>query len=214
LANIADGEWRLNANRKGYAAVSRPVGVQHGKNVDDLQLAMDATEGLVLEARLPNGAVPDELGVAVLDPAGGALVAGHYATGENGRVRLSTVPPGQWEIVVSGGGSATSNLRAPAPGPAVSVALRPASGLRIRVPELDDPGSVATVRISGADGMPFRSLGWNAQPQSEWRMTGGSMEFRSLPAGSWNVSVTSPDGRSWQGSGVTSAGATADLSLE
>jgi hypothetical protein len=150
----------------------------------------------------------------VLDPGGGALVAGHYATGENGRVRLSSVPPGQWEIVVAAGGSATSNLRAPAPGPAVTVALQPASGLRVHVPELADPGAVATVRLTGADGRPFHSLSWNAQPQSEWRMTGGTMEFRSLPAGSWTVSVTSPDGRAWQGSGVTTGGATADLTLE
>jgi protocatechuate 3,4-dioxygenase beta subunit len=214
LLNIADGNWKLNANRKGYAALSMPVQVQHGKDVDDLQLTMDATEGLVLEARLPTGAVPDELVVAVLDPAGGALASGHFATGENGRVRLSSVPPGQWELVVSAAGAATTSLRAQAPGPPIAVPLQPASGLRLSVAELGDPASVATVRLADSDGRPFRSLSWNAQPQSEWRMSGGFMEFRSLPPGSWNVSVSSPDGRTWQGSTATTAGATAVLALE
>jgi hypothetical protein len=214
LRNIADGEWRLNANRQSYAAVSMPVQVQHGKDVDDLQLTMDATEGLVLEARLPTGAIPAELVVAVLDPAGGALSSGNYATGESGRVRLSSVPQGSWELIVAAAGSATISLQAQAPGPPVPVALQPATGLRISVAELADPATIATVRLSGADGRPFRTLSWNAQPQSEWRMTGGQMELQSLPPGTWTVVVTGPDGRTWQGTSTTSAGTTSTLALE
>jgi len=214
IEQIADGEWKLSANKQGYAAVSLPVTVQHGSDVDDLQLSMDATEGLTLEARLPSGASPSELTVAVLDPAGGALLGGHYATGENGRVRLSSVPPGRWQIVVAAAGSATTALEAQAPGPTVPVALQPACSLRLTVPELDDPTSVATVRITGSDGRPFTALSWSAQPRSEWRMTGGQMEFTSLPPGGWTVSVTSADGRSWQGAASTTPGAATALSLE
>ncbi len=212
VESIADGDWRLSASKRGYAAISQQVAVQHGQDVDELRLNMEATEGLTLEARLPSGAIPDELMIAVLDPAGGALVNGHYATGENGRVRLTSVPAGSWELVVSAAGAATVNLRAQAPAAVTPVALQPASSLRISIPEL--AGSVATVTLRSADGGLYRSLSWSAQPRSEWRMTGDSIELTSLPPGSWEVAVASADGRSWRGSAVTSAGAVAELFLE
>jgi uncharacterized GH25 family protein len=212
VESIADGDWRLSASKKGYAAISQQVVVQHEQDVDDLRLTMEATEGLTLEARLPSGAIPDELMIAVLDPAGGALVNGHYATGENGRVRLSSVPAGNWGLVISAAGAATVNLRAQAPGAVTPVALQPASSLRISVPEL--AGGVAAVTLRSADGGLYRSLSWSAQPRSEWRMTGDRIELTSLPPGSWEVAVASADGRSWRGSVVTNAGAMAELLLE
>jgi uncharacterized GH25 family protein len=214
LDSIADGNWRLSASKKGYAAVSQPIVVQHEQDVDNIRIVMEATEGLTLEARLHTGGSPDELMVAVVDPAGGALVSGHYTTGENGRVRLSSVPAGNWDLIVSAAGAATANLRAQAPGPVVPVSLLPACGLRIEVPALSEAGAIATVRLRTADGMPFRTLNWTAQPRSEWRMTGGMIELSSLPPGSWEVTITAADGRSWQGSAVTSAGAAASMLLE
>jgi hypothetical protein len=214
IEQIADGEWKLSANKQGYAAVSQPVAVQHGNDVDDLQLSMDPTEGLTLEARLPSGVPPSELTIAVLDPAGGSLLGGHYATGENGRVRLSSVPPGRWQLVVAAAGSATTELEAQAPGPTIPVALQPACVLRVSVPELDDPTSVSTVRLTGADGRPYTALSWSAQPRSEWRMTGGQMEFSTLRPGSWTVGVATADGRSWQGSVSTAPGPAATITLE
>lgn len=214
IRHIGDGNWKLTARLEGYAAVSLPVPVLHGKSADGLQLTMDPTEGLTLEARLPSGALPDELTVAVLDPSGGTLLAGRYATGENGRVRLSSVPPGEWELVVAAAGSAASNLRAPAPGPSVAVPLQPACGLSIVVPELGGSTTVATVSILGADGRPYTSLGWSGQPRREWRMSGGRAELGTLPPGAWTVRVTAPDGRNWQAQAVTSPGATATVELD
>ena len=92
--------------------------------------------------------------------------------------------------------------------------MQPACGLRVYVRELSDPVSVATVRVSGADGRQYTALSWGALPRSEWRMTGGQMEFTSLPPGRWTVGVSTLDGRSWQGSTVTTAGSTATLELE
>lgn len=214
IEHIADGDWKLSASKEGYAALSRPVAVQHGSDVDGLQLSMDATEGLTLEARLPSGAPPNELTIAVLDPAGGSLLGGNYATGENGRVRLSSVPPGSWELVVAASGSAATRVTARAPGPTVPVALQPACGLSVAVPELSDPASVAAVRLSGVDGRPFVALSWSAQPRSEWRMTGGRIELASLPPGVWTVDVSTGDGRNWQGSVSTAPGPAAALTLE
>jgi len=214
IGGVGDGAWRLTASRKGYAALSRQLNVQHERSVDDLRLGMDSTEGVTLEARLPTGAIPEELRVAVLDPAGGALLGGNYATGENGRVRLSSVPAGNWELLVSGTGSATSALAVRAPGGPVPVQLEPPTALTVRVPALAAAPTVATVAVRGADGRPFRALGWSGQPQAEWRTDDGLMEFRSLPPGGWTVTVTAVDGRSWSGEAVTGPGAPAELVLD
>ena len=40
-------------------------GPEFDKTVDDLEILMDATEGLTLETRLPSGVPPDEISVAV-----------------------------------------------------------------------------------------------------------------------------------------------------
>jgi hypothetical protein len=94
------------------------------------------------------------------------------------------------------------------------VALQPACVLQLSVPELEDPTSVATVRLAGTDGRPFTDLSWSAQPRNEWRMTGGRIELSSLPPGAWSVSVATVDGRSWQGSVSTAPGPPAALILE
>lgn len=214
ISSVADGEWRLSAVKQGYAAVSRAVAVENENGVDDLRIAMDPTEGMTLETRLPSGSPPDEIRVAVLDPAGGALVSGVYATGENGRVRLSTVPAGTWDVVVSAAGSATANLKAGAPGAAVPVALEPPTGLKITVPELQRSDLVATVRVHDAAGALFRTLEWSGRPVSEWRMFGGTLEFAALPPGSWAVTVAAGDGRTWEGRSETAGGTTSQLVLE
>lgn len=213
LPNVADGEWRLSAVKQGYAAVSRGVVLRSGR-AETLDVTMDPTEGMTLETRLPSGSPPDEVRVAVLDPSGAALVAGVYATGENGRVRLSSVPAGTWEVVVSAAGSATANVRANAPGEAIPVALPPPSGLRVRVPELQASNLVATVFVKDAQGNPFRSLEWSGRPLSDYRMLGGQLEFSALPPGTWSVTVATADGRSWQGQSATAGGTTAELVLE
>ncbi|NIS33589.1 MAG: hypothetical protein GWO04_28115 [Actinobacteria bacterium] len=175
---------------------------------------MDPTEGLVLEARLPSGAIPNELRVAVLDPQGGALTSGNYATGERGRVRLASIPPGTWELLVSGPGSAVSAILAQSPGNALPVQLEPACNLEVTVPDLVGSGEVAQVSLVDSMGRPFRSLSWSGSPRSEWRMTGGNAEFASLPPDEWTVRVTAPDGRAWEGRSVTSPGQAASLIME
>jgi uncharacterized GH25 family protein len=214
FGNVADGTWRLAASKKGYAAVSRSVTVQTQRATGELDLTMDPTEGLTLEARLPSGGVPSEVRVAVLDPAGGALLAGEYATGEHGSVRLSSVPPGTWSIVVSAGGSATTTVQAQAPGATITVPLPPATALRVSVPALGNTGGMATASVADSRGRPFHSLTWDGRPQREFRMAGGQLEFASLPPGSWRVTVAAPDGQTWTGTATTTPGTTTTLNLE
>ncbi|MDX1388888.1 MAG: hypothetical protein R3344_06835, partial [Acidobacteriota bacterium] len=136
-----------------------------------------------------------------------------YATGENGTVRLTSVPPGSWEVLAGSSGTATASFMATAPGAANRVSLPPATDLEVLVPELAGSGSIATVRVVGSDGRPFRSIAWWGSTASEWPMSDGRLEFRSLPPGSWIVRVTAPDGKSWEGTTSTMAGTPAQLTL-
>ncbi len=213
LANVPDGQWTLTANRGGYAAAGADVSVDSGSDVDGVTIALDATDGLVLEARLPSGRAPDSVDVAVLDGGGRAVLSGSYSTGENGRVRLSSVPAGTWDIAVGAIGSGTMNLRASAPGPPLPVLLPPACTLRITVPALAGSATAATARILGADGRPYRALGWMGEPTSQWRLAAGRLELDTLPPGTWTVQVTAADGQSWSATATTQAGAAAEATL-
>jgi hypothetical protein len=188
--------------------------VQFDRATDGVELTMDATEGLQLETLLPTGQAPPEVQVAVLDPSGGTLVAGTFATGEGGRVRLASVPPGSWEVVVGAAGAAVTTVTATAPGPPVPVVLAPPTRLNVSVPELSEPGTRAFVRVADESGRPFRTLGWSGRPTSEWAMMGGRLDLASLPAGAWKVTVATTDGRQWSGQSQTRVGQIAELRLE
>ena len=214
LTSVSDGDWKLVASKQGYAAVSMPMTVQFERDDDDLFISMDATSGLTLEARLPSGAAPSELRVAVMDRSGGALLSGNYATGENGRVRLSSVPPGSWNLIVSAAGSAVTNLTADAPGATIPVALQPACRLRVQVPELAEANTTATASLAGLDGLPYRNLSWSGNPRTEWRLSGGRVDFGSLPPGEWTVTVAAADGRTWSGRSSTTPDTSPSLVLQ
>jgi len=212
IQNVGDGSWELSANKQGYAAVTQTVTVQHDRSVDSVRLEMEPTEGLTLQALLPNGQPPAELQVAVLDGSGRSILHGSYASGENGRVRLSTVPAGSWTLLVAAPGGPTQRLSVQAPGGTVPVTLPRRCRLTVRVDELAGSASIATVQIRDATGAPYRGLDWNAQPMDDWRISGGVGEW-SLPPGSWNISVTTSDGGRWQGVVNTTPEAAAELAL-
>ena len=214
LSGIAAGDWRLTARRDGYAARSEPIEVRESSGSPELRLELEPTAGLVFEARLSSGAAPDEVLLAVLDGSGAAIVAGGYATGEAGSVRVPSVPQGRWDVVISAAGSATTTVGLEAAGAKSVVTLPPASGLRIEVPELAATGGVASVRLIDDAGRPHRGLGWDGQPRDSWTMVGGTIEISSLPPGRYAVEVGSGGARSFSGEATTAAGTTARLTLE
>jgi len=73
---------------------------------------------------------------------------------------------------------------------------------------------LATVRLTDAAGAPFVTLSWNGRPREEWNVSGGQIEFGTLPPGSWTVDVTTSDGRSWQGTAQTDASRISEVFLE
>jgi hypothetical protein len=86
--------------------------------------------------------------------------------------------------------------------------------LVVEVPSLLDSTETATVRLTGSDGRPHRSLWGFGTVRSEWRMTAGRLEFRTLPPGSWTATVVTPDGRTWTGETVIGPEGETLLSLD
>ena len=211
LPAIADGTWELSAEKLGYAARRETIQVQHGRSEEDVRVSLAATEGINLEVRMPSGGAPDEVRLAVLTGET-AIVSGSYSTGENGSVRVSTVPPGNWDVLISAPGTSTTSFRVLAPGPKVPVQLAPVTRLTVEVPELIDTGLLATVKLTGSDGKPYRTLGWSGHPQSSWQMRSGR-EIVMLPPGNWTVRVEDRDGQVWSGSTTTTPGGDAMLVL-
>jgi hypothetical protein len=93
------------------------------------------------------------------------------------------------------------------------VQLAPASVLNLRVKELEGTRLIATVRVTGADGRVHRSVGWGVGVRAEREAAEGRTTIADLPAGTWTVTVTAPDGRNWQGSATTGPGAATELVL-
>ncbi len=81
------------------------------------------------------------------------------------------------------------------------------------VPELADDGTVATLRLLGVDGRPYRSV-IRARVEDEFRLWEGRARIPGLPAGTWSVVVDAADGRSWTASAMVTVDRIAVVTLE
>jgi protocatechuate 3,4-dioxygenase beta subunit len=220
FAPVSAGGWRIVASREGYAAQTKEVSLRGDGDVEDVELKLDPTEGLLLEVRTTGAqAAPEHVRVAIVGAGGGALLSGTYGTGEAGRVRLASVPRGRWEVVVQGEGTAAATVVADAPGGPVPVTLAPPARLRVRVPALAGeaagggavPGQVV---LTDERGLRFRKPGWIGGSQEAWRLTGGDALVEGLPPGRWTVRVDAADGRTWSGTAQVGLGGAAELVLD
>lgn len=212
MLEVGSGAWKLKAARDGYAPAERELQVD-GSTPEEIELSLQPTEGVTVEALLPSGQAPDRIQVAVLGPQGETVASGSYPTGENGRTRISNVPPGRWELLVQSDVAAAAPVTVSVPGPPVRVVLPSSGMLRLKVPALVND-STAKVVLTGAGGAPFRGIDFGGQARSEWELFGGQVGFSRVPAGVWRVTVKTPDGRSWNGTATVTAGGTAEVTLE
>ena len=211
LLEVGGGAWKVKAVRDGYAPAEREIQVD-GSAPEEIELTLQPTEGVTIEALLTSGQAPDRIQVAALDPQGNTVVAGNYPTGENGRTRLSNVPPGSWELLVQSDLSAAVAVSVSVPGPAVRVILPSSGRLQVKVPALANDRT-AKVVLSGAGGV-FRAIDFDGKATSEWNLREGQVGFTRVPVGVWQVTVRTPDGRSWNGTATVTAGGSAEVTLE
>ncbi len=208
----SDGAWKLSAEKAGYARAETRVDVGRDP-VDDVEIRLSPTQGITLQVSRTAGSPPANVYVAVLHGHGGALLTQPYSTGEGGRVRLTTVPPGTWEVLVRSEDSGTERVTATSPGPPVAVLLAPQASLALIVPDLASEAVIAKATLTGGDGRPFASIEWSTV-RREFSFSYGRTTINGLPAGTWKVDVVAPDGRRWSGSAVTAPGGTATVELD
>ncbi len=213
LPRVRQGNWRVLATRQGYGPGEATVAVAGGGGATpEVEIRLTPTEGVSFEVALESGATVPAVQVVILDPAGHRLAAGSHMVIE-GRVRVSTVPPGRWDLVIQGGDSAATRFAVTAPGDQGRLVLATGGRLNIRVPELESEMTMASVVLTGPDGRPFVSTMDFAFDPGEWMMSGGRSMVPGLTPGVWSFTVKHRDGRSWSGSATVMPGAATEVSL-
>jgi protocatechuate 3,4-dioxygenase beta subunit len=212
IPEVGEGSWTLQATREGYATAERALQVEGDSPPGDVEIRLDPTEGVTVEALLATGQPPDRIRVAALDGAGRSVAAGVFPTGENGRTRVTNVPPGSWQLLVESVQSAPVTVPAAVPGPSVRVILPPAGQLQVQVPALAEHPAAAKVVLTGAGG-PYRAIAGDGSVRSEWDLDAGSRSLDRVPAGVWQVTARAVDGRSWTGTATVTPGGAAVVEL-
>ncbi|HZF12331.1 MAG TPA: carboxypeptidase regulatory-like domain-containing protein [Thermoanaerobaculia bacterium] len=214
LDSPVEGDYRVIARKDGYAPADALVHVGASGATEEVKLSLSPAAGLRFTVRDATGSAPGSVGVALLDPAGRVLLAGNYPVSEGGRVRLTEAPAGHWLLLVAAGNSATATRAVDVPGSRVTVDLPDRTRLTVLVPTLaGKPGAAATLKITGADGLPYRSLRFGFL-QPEWRLAEGRAEIDDLPPGVWQLRVEAPGGKVFSGSAATAPGVPAMVSLK
>ncbi len=190
ISGLSAGDWRLQADRDGYASASVDVEIGPGFDTEGLELRLGPASGLTLRILLPTGRPADYAAVALLDAQGRPVSAEARNTGENGRFHLERAPAGTWTVVVTSYGISTV-VTATAPGPVVPVDLPAAGSLELRVPSLED--SQALLRLRGADGQPFRTASASGV-RDHWLLRQGRLNLNGVPAGTWMLEISTADG--------------------
>lgn len=212
LRGVSEGTWRLRALASGYAPDEATVEVADAP-VEGVEIALRATEGLTLEVFLPSGRPPQRVRTALLDAAGRVVSTDALAVAEDGRVRMSSIGPGTWELVLEADGAAPLSLSVTAPGNAGRVVLPQAGGLEVRVPALASDPAPARLRLTDAAGRPFRAP-WAGQAQGEVVLSHGAGTLQRVAVGTWKLTVTAGDGRTWSGTATVVPGRVEQVTLE
>jgi protocatechuate 3,4-dioxygenase beta subunit len=210
LGDVSHGLYDLTVARPGYAELRRQLDVRGPQ--EELELELTPTEGIFFELTLGGTATVDWATAVVLD--GDRPVArGTWAASERGRVRITGVPPGSYQMVIWAPGGATHSRPVLSPGDLGQIDLPAGGSVDVVVPELAGEGTVAHARLIGADGRVYRSV-LGARLEDEFRLWTGYTRILGVPAGSWSVVVEAADGRSWTASATISAGEVAEVTLE
>lgn len=205
LPAVTEGPYRMTVTKDGYSPSERQVDVHQAANLQEMKIPLDPAAGLDLDVRFASGGRPPHVTAAVLDGSGRQVLFEIRAVDPSGRARFPTVPAGSWEVLVSAPGAALASVSARVPGAPVPVVLRNAGRLTVRVPALAGSDQVATLTLTGEGGV-FRNLSVYGTVQSQWTVEGGKAIVEGVPAGTWSLTVTAPDGKSWSGT-ATTAGA-------
>ena len=211
---LTAGWYRLTARKNGYQPVEERLEVPPGIDLDQLQIALRPTTGLEAVVRLASGRSTRFVTVSVSDTAGRVVVTETRVLDSDGFVRLDTIPPGTWDLLLSAPGGATTRRVVTVPGPPIEVVLVDAGRLKVRVPALVESSEIATLALVNQDGRPFRHLNLAGAVLRQWELTAGKATLEGVPPGAWTLRATAPSGATWLGSVVTTGGPDIEVNLE
>ncbi len=197
IEEVGSGDYRLRAEKSGYASGELALAVGTDTSLEGLELRLSANRGILIQVVSASGGAPQSVVVAVVKD-GRAFETGRYPSIGQGRVRLSTVPPGDWEVLVLAPGFAVSAVEAKSPSPApVPVTLTPEARLEVVVPEIVGESVKAEVRLIGPDGKSLRVPSWG-ELRDRWPLYLGTTVVGGVPDGQWLIRAEAGDGRSWE----------------
>ena len=209
VPRVRQGTWRVIVTKAGYSPGETTVAVAVGAS-PEVEVRLAPTDGVSFAVVLGSGAALPAVQVTILDGAGRPLTTAHHPV-VDGKVRVLTVPPGTWELVVQGANSAATRFVVNAPGDQGQLVLPIGGALQINVPELEGV-PMARARFTGPDGKPLvTSMGVMFQP-GEWLLSDGKTTIPSLTPGTWSFTIEH-EGRTWSGSATVTPGATAEVSV-
>ncbi|MCP3962921.1 MAG: carboxypeptidase regulatory-like domain-containing protein [bacterium] len=209
VPRVRQGTWRVVASKSGYAP-GVATAVVAGGSSPEVEIQMTPTEGVSFELALESGVAVPMVQVAILDPSGRRIASGNYSVIE-GRVRVSTVPPGRWDLVVQAGDSAATRFAVNAPGDQGRLTLPIGGTLHIVVPQLEQV-AIAKIRLTGPDGKLFVFISGFALGPGEWLLSGGQTMVPGLTPGTWSFTVEH-EGLTFNGSATVSPGTMTEVSL-
>ncbi|HYH45477.1 MAG TPA: carboxypeptidase-like regulatory domain-containing protein, partial [Thermoanaerobaculia bacterium] len=212
-ARLAPGRYQITVRRDGYAPAEQWLELAAGA-VEEVEIALAATEGLDLAVRLVSGQVPLVVTVSAFGPGGALVLSEARGLTPEGFTHIATLPPGQWELWIAAPGAAVERRAVTVPGATVEVVLAPAARLKVRIPALAGSDQLATVTLLDAAGRPFQAPEPGGAPRAAWPLAAGVGYVEGLPAGVWTVAAAGPRGETWRGSVALAPGALSELVLE
>jgi hypothetical protein len=198
LRDVAEGRWTIEASLAGYAPTEAEIQVVAGTPVEGVELTLQPAEGLILEVLLPSGSPPAAVAVWVLDTAGRLVSSATWPVGEGGRVQITDMAAGTWELLLDVPGSPLVSVPVTVPGHSRVVLPQP-SGLELLVVPLHNDGKRGKLRLTDQSGKLFR-MPMAGGVLSDFVLEAGEVKFDRIPAGVWTITVTSDDGRAWSSS--------------
>ncbi|MFL6203072.1 MAG: carboxypeptidase regulatory-like domain-containing protein [Thermoanaerobaculia bacterium] len=212
LPDVPGGSWRVRAVLDGYTPEEQSLEVDAGSAAEELEIALQATEGVTLQVVLASGRAPNYVRAAVLDPAGQVVASGTYPAAEDGRLRMGIVPAGSWDLVLDADGGAPITLPVTAPGNVGRVVLPLPGVLDLKVPALLTARVGARVTLTDQNGKPFRNA--YGESRATFELEAGARRLDRLAPGTWKLDVAADDGRTWSGTATVVPGGTVQVTLD
>jgi hypothetical protein len=212
VPDLVPGPHRLIAAREGYAASEARFTIPEDGDLDGVLLTLSPAALLTLDVAGPTGVTPPWIETALLFPDGTAATVETLSPSPGGKFELRGAAPGTYRLLVAAPGSATAATEVTIPG-RHPVSLTPPAIVAIRVPALARTQFGPRLTVFGENGQPFRRID-DGEVNAVWYLPFGSAELTELPAGTWRLVATSPDGRRWEQRVAVTAGEHAEVVIE